>query len=600
MIGDTTTAALVSSNGTIEWLCLPWFDSPAAFSSILDSDTGGYWSITTSSPARTSRRYVGNTLILETRFETEGGSAVLVDCLPVSHSSDDASPETEAGEHVVVRQVRGERGSVGMRMNFRPRFDFGSITPWFRTADDVVEAVGGPDALDLLATTDLEVGTESVAADFVVDEGRTVSFVASYHASHKPGHLWNATDCSSLIAGTEDFWERWAGRCTYSGRWRKEVMRSLLTLKALTFAPSGGVVAAATTSLPERLGGDRNWDYRYCWLRDATFTLDVLLEHGYTEEAAGWRDWLLRAAAGDPQDLQIMYGLIGERRLHEVELDWVGGYEGSRPVRVGNAAFKQFQLDVYGEVLDALYSARRAGIEASADAWRLQKALVDFVCEKWTEPDEGIWEVRSEKRHFVHSKVMAWVAVDRAVKTVEEFDRDGDVNRWKQTRADIRFEILERGVARGRFKRAYDDDNLDANLLMLPLVGFIDAGEEVMRNTIEAIEDELMIDGFVHRYRTDLVDDGLEPGEGAFLMCTFWLVDCLVLLRRHDEALDLFERLLPVGNDIGLFAEQYDTIRKRMVGNVPQAFSHVALIASATALETAGASRSLTRGHRPG
>jgi len=598
LVGDTSSCALVSTSGSLEWLCFPRFDSPASFASLLDSETAGRWSIHPAESAQVSRRYVGDTLILETTFETDEGAVALTDCLPIELGFAPREPRTIAEEHVVVRQVRGVRGRVEMRMHYAPKFDYGSISPWFRTGDGVVEAVGGPDALDLIASVDLAVGAESVTASFAVEEGQTESFLVAYHPSYRPAHSWKAMDCDALLANTARFWEEWAARCTYQGRWRPEVMRSLLTLKALTFAPSGGVVAAATTSLPEKIGGPRNWDYRYCWLRDATFTLDILLEKGYTEEAAGWRDWLLRAVAGDPQDLQIMYGLLGERRLHEIELDWLAGFEGSRPVRIGNAAFQQFQLDVYGEVLDALYSARRAGIEASADAWKLQESLVDFVCKKWREPDEGIWEVRSGRRHFVHSKVMAWVAVDRAIKTVEEFGREGEVANWRKTREAIRSEIMERGVTNGRFKRAYDDDTLDASLLMLPLVGFIEAGDDVMRSTIEAIERELVSDGFVHRYRTEVVDDGLEPGEGTFLMCSFWLVDCLVLLGRHDDALALFDRLIAIRNDVGLLGEQYDPHERRMLGNFPQAFSHVALIASAVALETAGAGQSVSRGRK--
>jgi GH15 family glucan-1,4-alpha-glucosidase len=556
LIGDASSGGLVSISGSIEWLCLPRFDSPASFASLLDSESGGHWSIHPVKPAQVSRRYVGDTLILETALETEEGRVVISDCLPIELGFAPSEPGTIAEEHVVVRQVRGQRGTVEMRMEFQPRFDYGNVTPWFRIGDGVVEAVGGPDALDLVASIDLDVGSDSVTASFTIEDGQTESFLSAYHPSYRPAHSWKPSDCDALLANTARFWEQWASRCTNRGQWRPEVMRSLLTLKALTFAPSSGVVAAATTSLPEKIGGPRNWDYRFCWLRDATYTLDVLLEEGYTDEAAGWRDWLLRAVAGDPQDLQIMYGLVGERRLHEIELDWLAGYEGSRPVRIGNAAFQQLQLDVYGEVLDALYSARRAGIEASDDAWRLQRALVDFVCEKWKEPDEGIWEVRSRRRPFVHSKVMAWVALDRAVKTVEEFGRAGDAAYWKSTRDAIRSEIMQRGVASGRFKRAYDDDNLDASLLMLPLVGFIDATEDVMRSTIEAIERELVIDGLVRRYRTEFVDDGLEPGEGTFLMCSFWLVDCLVLLGRDDDALALFKRLLALRNDVGLLGEQ--------------------------------------------
>ncbi|HWC14822.1 MAG TPA: glycoside hydrolase family 15 protein [Actinomycetota bacterium] len=599
-IGDTSSGALVSKDGSMDWLCLPRFDSAAVFAALLDEKRAGRWSIRPAGEFRSSRRYAGDTLILESRFETDEGTAVLVDCLPVEPSSEPRDPRAVIAEGAVCRQVRGERGAVRMSMDYRPRFDYGSIVPWFRNAHGAIEAVGGPDALDLLATIDLEVGAGSVTAEFLVEEGETVSFVASYHPSYTPVEPRRADECAELIANTRDFWERWVNRCTYEGRWRDEVVRSLLTLKALTFAPSGGVAAAATTSLPEQIGGPRNWDYRYCWLRDATFTLDVLLEDGYTQEAAEWRDWLLRAVAGDPEDLQIMYGLVGERRLHEVELDWLNGYESSRPVRIGNAAFDQFQLDVYGEVMDSLYSARRAGIAPSGDAWQLQQVLVEFVCERWTDPDEGIWEVRSGRRHFVHSKVMAWVAVDRAIKTVEEYGREGDVERWRQTRDAIRAEVMERGIHDGRFKRAYDEDQVDASLLMLPLVGFIDAADPVMEATIEAVQNDLMRDGFLLRYESAKVADGLPPGEGAFLMCTFWLVDCLVLLGRQDEAVAMFERLLEVRNDVGLLAEQYDPHDERLLGNFPQAFSHVALVASARALETAGAARSVSRGqHTP-
>lgn len=597
-VGETHSAALVSRTGSIDWLCLPRFDAPASFAALLDPENGGHWSIGPAGRARISRNYRGNTLILETRFETDEGTAVLVDCLPVEGGVEPPTPHRAPSEAVVVRRVGGVKGSVRMHMDYRPRFDYGSITPWFRRHYDAVEAVGGPDALDLVATVDIDLRPGSATADFVVEEGETVSFLASYHPSYESMPTWAATDSHKLISATERYWEEWAAQCTYEGEWRDEVLRSLLTLKGLTFSPSGGIAAAATTSLPERIGGLRNWDYRHCWLRDATFTLDVLLELGHKKEAAQWRDWLLRVVAGDPQDLQIMYGLIGERRLNEIELDWLAGYEDSRPVRIGNGAYRQFQLDVYGEVLDSLYSSRRAGLEPSGDAWELQKSIVDFVCEKWREPDEGIWEVRSGPRHFVHSKVMAWVAVDRAVKTVEEFGRDGDVESWRRTRAAIKAEVMEKGVKQGRFVRAYDDDELDGSLLMLPLVGFVTATDDVMRTTIEAIEDELMEDGFVLRYRTDRVEDALPPGEGTFLMCTFWLVDCLVLLGRQDEARELFERLLSVRNDLGLLSEQYDPRAGRLLGNFPQAFSHVSLVASAMALETAGRSRSVARGQR--
>jgi GH15 family glucan-1,4-alpha-glucosidase len=408
-----------------------------------------------------------------------------------------------------------------------------------------------------------------------------------------------SSECDKLLANTRRFWEEWARRSGHHERWNDEIMRSLLTLKALVYAPTGGVVAAPTTSLPEQIGGPRNWDYRYCWLRDATFTLDALLEQGYTDEAEEWRDWLLRSVAGDPEDMQIMYGVLGERRLPEAELQ-LAGYEGSTPVRIGNAAHAQFQLDVYGEVMDSFHSARRAGIDTPEHAWELEKAIVDFVCENWHRPDEGIWEVRSGRRHFVHSKVMAWVAVDRGVKGIEGFGMDGPLVRWREIRQAIHDDIMAKGIdpERGCFVRAYGASDLDASLLTLPFVGFIHVDEAPMRRTIEAIMDDLVVDGFVLRYRTEQSDDGLPPGEGAFLMCSFWLVDCLALMGRLKEAESLFESLRAVCNDVGLLAEQYDPAARRLLGNFPQAFSHVSFVTSAQALESAGKNRSIHRGER--
>ncbi|MGH2825361.1 MAG: glycoside hydrolase family 15 protein [Actinomycetota bacterium] len=603
-LGDTHSAALVSSDGSIDWLCLPRFDSGACLAAILDEQQGGHWRVAPASGDFTSKRaYRHESMVLETVFTTSEGSVRLTDCLPIEQEESATDPRLAHTHDVVVRIVEGLSGAVSMTMDFAPRFDYGGITPWLRVhggmGSSSVEAVGGPDALDLQATVPLEVEGGVVSSAFDLSPGERVMFMARSHPSHlDPPDLDVHADCDWLVDRTDRFWREWAARCTYDGKWRPEVIRSLLVLKALTYSPTGGIVAAPTTSLPEDIGGVRNWDYRYCWLRDATFTLEVLLDHGFTSEASEWRDWLLRAVAGDPEELQIMYGVRGERRLTEVELPWLRGYENSAPVRIGNAAVEQFQLDVYGEIMDALHSAARAGNEPVPEAWELQSEIVEFVCEHWHDPDEGIWEVRSGRRHFVHSKVMAWVAVDRGISMIESFGRSGPLGHWKAVRSEIREEVFERGFDRkiGCFTRAYDDDSLDASLLIMPLVGFIDATDPRMVGTIEAIRRDLVVDGFVHRYIATEAADGLPGDEGSFLMCSFWLVDCLELIGRHNEAEELFVRLLSLRNDVGLLAEQYDATRKRLVGNFPQAFSHVALATSAMALERGGASPALRRG----
>ena len=595
-ISDMESAALVSRDGSIDWLCWPRFDSAASFCALLHDESAGHWSLTPATPFSTQRRYVDDTLVLETTFETDEGTAVLTDCLALEEVIEQDEPRA-APENVLVRVVKGVSGRVAMRMVYRPRFDYGSTVPWLREHHGTVEAVGGPDALDIAASVPLTLGTAEVVAEFEVGAGESEMFLLSYHPSHKPTPEIRASEGDRLVNHTIGFWQLWAARVPNVGRWRAPIVRSLLTLKGLTYAPSGGVVAAPTTSLPEDIGGSRNWDYRYCWLRDATFTLDALLEHGFTAAARDWRDWLLRAVAGSPKDMQIMYGVLGERRLIEYTLP-LNGYEDSKPVRVGNAAHGQFQLDVYGEVLDSFHLARRAGIETPAHAWALERAIVDHVCERWREPDDGIWEVRSGAEHFVHSKVMAWVAMDRGIKAIEEFGEDGPLDRWRGVREEIRADVFARGIdpKRNCFVRAYGEAELDASLLMLPFVGFVDPRDDVMVNTIEAVIEDLLVDGFVLRYRTDRVDDGLPPGEATFLMCSFWLVDCLVLLGRADEAHEMFNRLISTANDLGLLAEQYDVRRGRLAGNFPQAFSHVALVTSARALAKAGQVPSLRRG----
>ncbi len=576
LIGDNHTAALVGRDGSIDWLCLPRFDSAACFAALLGTPEHGRWLLAPAGEVRaTARRYRGDTLVLETDFAVHGGAVRIVDCMP-----------RRQDEPAVVRTVYGLRGRVPMHMQLVIRFDYGRIVPWVRRLEDgTLTAIAGPDALCLRTPVALRGQDFTTVARFTVGEGERVPFMLQWYPSHRPPP--RAADPARAVEETERWWRRWAERCTYTGPWREAVVRSLVTLRALAYEPTGGIVAAPTTSLPEQAGGVRNWDYRYCWLRDAAMSLSALLESGYVEEACAWRDWLLRAVAGAPRDLQIMYGPAGERRLAEYELPWLPGYEGARPVRVGNAAAGQLQLDVYGEVLAAMHLAREAGIPAGTHAWAVERALLDFLEETWREPDQGIWEVRGPRRHFTHSKVMAWLAFDCAVRAVEHFGLDGPAGRWRHVRDTIRAEVLARGwnAERGAFVQYYGGTALDASLLMIPLVGFLPADDPRVRGTIAAIERELVVDGFVRRYGEESGDvDGLPPGEGAFLACTFWLADALALEGRTAEARQLFERLLALRNDVGLLAEEYDPRARRLMGNFPQAFSHFALVNTARRL----------------
>jgi GH15 family glucan-1,4-alpha-glucosidase len=578
LIGDCQSAALVARNGSIDWLCVPRFDSAACFAALLGTPEHGRWLIAPAdAPKATRRRYHPGTLVLETQHETERGVVSVIDCMP---------PRTAVPD--VARLVEGKRGEVTMRMELVIRCDYGSVIPWVRRTEDGISAVAGPDALRLRTSVTPRGEDFRTVAEFTVRAGERVPFMLSWHPSHLAPPP--AVDIEEAIERTRRWWQEWSSRCTYQGEWRDAVLRSLITLKALTYAPTGGLVAAATTSLPEQLGGVRNWDYRYCWLRDATFSLYALMTGGYVEEALAWREWLLRSVAGHPADANIMYGVAGERRLREVELDWLPGYEGAAPVRIGNAAHRQFQLDVYGEVLDSLHYARRAGLELDDNALRVQRALIDFVESAWQRPDEGIWEVRGPRRQFTHSKVMAWVALDRAVKSVERFGLEGPVDRWREVRAKIHAEVCQKGFDPGlnSFVQYYGARDPDASLLMLPLVGFLPATDPRMLGTVKAIQERLMVDGLVIRYPTSTRVDGLPPGEGVFLPCTFWLSDNLALQGREREARVIFERLLGVANDVGLLAEEYEPVSKRLLGNFPQAFSHVALINSARNLAQAG------------
>jgi GH15 family glucan-1,4-alpha-glucosidase len=571
LIGDCQTAALVGRDGSIDWLCFPRFDSGACFAALLGTPEHGRWLIAPDAPVRaTRRRYRGDTLVLETDFETDSGAVTLVDCMP-----------PRSGEPDLVRVVVGRRGQVPMRLELVIRFDYGSIVPWVRRTDGRLRAIAGPDVLYL--DTPVEVRGENLTtlAEFTVSEGQQVPFVLMWCHSNEPEP--KPIDPAATVEDTARWWEEWSGRCTYNCEWRDAVMRSLIVLKALTYAPTGGIVAAATTSLPEQLGGVRNWDYRFCWLRDATFALYALLTNGYTDEARAWRDWLLRAVAGKPSQINIMYGLAGERRLTEIELEWLPGYEGARPVRIGNAAYRQFQLDVFGEVISMTHLGRRSGMPPDENAWRVERALVDYLESAWKEPDEGIWEVRGPRRDFTHSKVMAWAAFDRMVKAVERFGQEGPADRWKAIRKTIHDTVCQKGFdpRQNAFVQYFGGTELDASLLMIPLVGFLPPRDPRVVGTVEAIKRGLMQDGFVARYPTHPEVDGLPPGEGAFLACTYWLADNLTLMGRRDEAREIFERLLGLCNDVGLLSEEYDPKAKRLVGNFPQAFSHVGLVNSA-------------------
>ena len=578
LIGNTRTAALVGKDGSIDWMCVPRFDSNACFAALLGKQEHGHWQL---GPARgvaaVRRAYRPDTLILETEFETEEGAVRIIDCMPVWEE------RTE-----IVRIVECVRGSMPMRMELIMRFCYGTVTPWVRRVDDALLATAGPDSLELRTPVELVGRDFTTVAEFTVSQGQRVPFVMTWFPSHETHPL--PIDAEAALAATERYWRAWCGHSTYEGRWNDAVRSSLVILKALTFAPTGGMVAAATTSLPEQIGGVRNWDYRYCWVRDATFTLYALLLAGYHDEARAWRGWLLRAAAGHPAELQILYGIAGERQLTELTLPWLPGYENSAPVRVGNAAAVQSQLDIYGELMDSLHLARDAGLATDADAWNFQRTLVNFCASNWQHPDSGIWEMRGEPQQFTHSKVMAWVAMDRAVKAIENYGLEGPLDKWREVRAAIHDEVCEKGIdkARGVFVQRYGSTELDASLLLIPLVGFLPPDDPRVKATIAAIEHELVVDGLVLRYRTSHSTDGLPPGEGFFLPCSFWLADNLALCGRNAEADALFERLLALRNDVGMLSEEYGLRDHRALGNTPQALTHVALINTARNLSRGG------------
>jgi GH15 family glucan-1,4-alpha-glucosidase len=573
LIGDLQTAALVERGGSIDWLCFPRFDSGACFAALLGSADNGRWLIAPVDGGTTQRQYLHDTFVLETTWESDEGSVRVLDFMP---------PRGKAPD--VVRIVEGIRGRVRMRSELVIRFDYGLVVPWVQRSHGARLAIAGPDGLCFRTPAPTHGENMRTISELVVEEGERVPFVLTWFPSHEdpPAEI----DPEVALADTETFWREWCDTCEVElpPDTRDVVRRSLMVLKALTFAPTGGIVAAPTTSLPEWIGGVRNWDYRYCWLRDATLTLLALLNAGYSDEAAQWRHWLLRAVAGDPADIQIMYSVAGERRLTELELPWLSGYEGSAPVRIGNAASDQLQIDVFGELMDALYQARVHGLAKEKPAWSLQKVLLAYLETIWNVPDNGIWEIRGEPQHFVHSKVMAWVAFDRCVRSVEAQELDGPVDEWRATRDEIHRDVCERGFDHDlqSFTQSYGSKALDASLLLIPLVGFLPASDPRVRGTVDAVERELLHDGFVLRYRTHEEGvDGLPPGEGVFLPCSFWLVDCLELLGRSDEARALFDRLVSLTNDLGLISEEYDPVARRMLGNFPQAFTHMALVNSA-------------------
>ncbi|MBX3285918.1 MAG: glycoside hydrolase family 15 protein [Actinobacteria bacterium] len=576
-LSDTQSAALVGRDGSIDWLTFPRFDSPACFAALLGSPDNGRWSLAPAGPVRAvSRRYRPGTLVLETRFTTDDGEVEVVDCMPVRGD----------GRLDVVRLARGISGRVPMAMQLAARMDYGSLVPWVRRVDGGLHLVAGPDSLCLNTSVELRPEGWSTAAHFTLGAGDEVGFDLVWSPSHLAAPP--ARPVRDVIDETTAWWQEWTGRCGSFGPYDEAISSSLTVLKGLTYAPTGGIVAAPTTSLPEAIGNSRNWDYRYCWLRDATFTLTSLRDAGYHEEARAWWDWLLRAVAGRPDDVQIMYGPAGEHRLTEEELPWLAGFEGSRPVRIGNAAHGQFQLDVYGEVLDSLFEGHRDLVQDATDAWAVAEVLTETVVERWREPDDGIWEVRGGRRHFTHSKVMAWVALDRAVRLSELLGVDAPTERWRSVAAEVRAEVLAHGVDhRGAFVQELDGSALDASLLLVPLVGFLPADDPRVTATVEAVQRELTHDGLVHRYDPAVTDDGVGGTEGTFLLCTFWLADVLVMQGRVEEATEVYERLLGLRNDVGLLAEMYDPGAGRMLGNFPQAFSHTALVSTGIALSRA-------------
>jgi len=571
MIGDCRTAALVSRDGSIDWFCCPRFDSDACFAALLGSREHGRWSIAPRAEASVTRRYRPNTLVLETHFETEEGAGTLIDFMPPGdrHST-------------IMRLLVGTRGKVTMGTELILRFGYGAVVPWVtRLEDGSLRAIAGPDMVVLRTPVHLHGADMTTVGEFTINTDDTIPFVLSYLPSHLP--LQAPFDPMTALHDTETFWQDWSAKCRPAGPWSEAVLRSMITLKALTYAPTGGIVAAPTTSLPEQLGGERNWDYRFCWLRDATLVLLGAMNAGYYEEAQAWRDWLLRAVAGSPDQLQIMYGIAGERRLTEWIAPWLPGYENSAPVRIGNAAHSQLQLDVFGEIMDVHYQARRSGLSTNESGWAVQLAFLEHLKKIWQEPDEGIWEVRGAPRHFTHSKVMAWVAYDRSIKSAETFGLEGPLDEWRKLRDEIYAEVCAKAFDNelGTFVQSYGSKQLDASLLLMPCVGFLPVSDPRVVGTITAIERRLLRDGFVMRYDTEQMDDGLPPGEGAFLACSFWLVDVYVLQGRVADAERMFRRLIALRNDVGLLSEEYDLRLKRLVGNFPQAFSHMALVNTA-------------------
>ena len=577
LIGNMLSSALVARDGSIDWLCLPRFDSDACFAALLGTPDHGHWRIApVDGSAKVTRVYRPGTPILETRFETKDGAVTVIDFMPLSRDEDHVN---------LIRIVRGDRGHLKMGCDFVLRFGYGSTVPWIQRTDYGLRAVAGPDAVELHTPVEL-VGEElRSTAEFTVGADASVPFVLAWHPSHRIEE--RDIDPQQRLEETEAWWREWSSRydpgLDEPRPWHDAVQRSLITLKALTYAPTGGIVAAASTSLPEEIGGERNWDYRYCWIRDATLTLYAFLTSGYREEAEAWREWMLRATAGHPAQVQIMYGLAGERRLTEIELGWLPGYEGSRPVRIGNGAYSQLQIDVYGELIDTLHAARKFQLRPSSEAWAFQRALLEDLKKKWRLRDQGIWEVRGPARHFTHSKLMAWVAFDRGVRAVEDFGLSGPVDEWNAEREDVRREIENCGwnESKNAFVQSFESDALDASLLLMPLTGFLPPDDPRIIGTVEAIRKELVQDGLVLRYLPEEAQDGLAGNEGTFLVCSFWLADVLTMMGRTDEATVLFEHLLSLCNDLGLLAEQYDPRSSRQLGNFPQAFSHLGIVNTA-------------------